>query len=321
MNLANLTATIRMTTNTKRRLIVVVGATASGKTDLSIDLARRYNAPILSTDSRQVYKGLPIVTAYPSAEQLQAVEHHFISELDVTQEFNCGEYEKQALERLDKLFAEHDTVVAVGGSGLYVRALCEGMDDLPEADKMLRESLVARLEAEGVESLAEELRELDPEYYEQVDRCNPARVMRALEVCLATGEQYSALRKGGRKERDFEIVKIGVDMPRDVLYERINRRVDIMMEAGLEQEASAMLPYRECNSLCTVGYSEMFDYFDGKTTREEAVELIKRNTRRYAKRQMTWFRRDAEIGWFSPAQTDKIVEYIDSRFGEYDIKS
>lgn len=321
MNLANLTATIRMTTNTKRRLIVVVGATASGKTDLSIDLARRYNAPIISTDSRQVYKGLPIGTAYPSAEQLQAVEHHFISELDVTQEFNCGEYEKQALERLDKLFAEHDTVVAVGGSGLYVRALCEGMDDLPEADKMLRESLMARLEAEGVESLAEELRELDPEYYEQVDRCNPARVMRALEVCLATGEKYSALRKGGRKERDFEIVKIGVDMPRDVLYERINRRVDIMMEAGLEQEASAVLPYRDCNSLRTVGYSEMFDYFDGKTTLEEAVDLIKRNTRRYAKRQMTWFRRDAEIGWFSPAQTDKIVEYIDSRFGESDIKS
>jgi tRNA dimethylallyltransferase len=298
-----------------------VGATASGKTDLSIVLARRYNAPIISTDSRQVYRGLPIGTAYPSDEQLKSVEHHFIGELDLTQEFNCGEYERQALERLGELFAEHDTVVAVGGSGLYVRALCEGIDDLPDVDKSLREQLMIRLATEGVESLSEELYRLDPEYYEQVDKCNPARVVRALEVCLSTGEKYSSLRKGAKKERDFEIVKIGVDMSRDVLYERINRRVDIMMEAGLEREARAVLPYRNCNSLRTVGYSEMFDFFDGKTTRDEAVELIKRNTRRYAKRQMTWFRRDADIRWFEPSQTDKIIEYIDGRFGESDIKS
>ena len=310
-----------MMTNIKRRLIVVVGATASGKTDLSIVLARRYNAPIVSTDSRQVYRGLPIGTAYPSDEQLKSVEHHFIGELDLTQEFNCGEYERQALERLGELFAEHDTVVAVGGSGLYVRALCEGIDDLPDVDKSLREQLMIRLATEGVESLSEELHRLDPEYYEQVDKCNPARVVRALEVCLSTGEKYSSLRKGAKKERDFEIVKIGVDMSRDVLYERINRRVDIMMEAGLEREARAVLPYRNCNSLRTVGYSEMFDFFDGKTTRDEAVELIKRNTRRYAKRQMTWFRRDADIRWFEPSQTDKIIEYIDGRFGESDIKS
>lgn len=308
-------------TNIKRRLIVVVGATASGKTDLSIVLARRYNAPIISTDSRQVYRGLPIGTAYPSDEQLKSVEHHFIGELDLTQEFNCGEYGRQALERLGELFAEHDTVVAVGGSGLYVRALCEGIDDLPDVDKSLREQLMIRLATEGVESLSEELHRLDPEYYEQVDKCNPARVVRALEVCLSTGEKYSSLRKGAKKERDFEIVKIGVDMSRDVLYERINRRVDIMMEAGLEREARAVLPYRNCNSLRTVGYSEMFDFFDGKTTRDEAVELIKRNTRRYAKRQMTWFRRDADIRWFEPSQTDKIIEYIDGRFGESDIKS
>ncbi len=310
-----------MMTNIKRRLIVVVGATASGKTDLSIVLARRYNAPIISTDSRQVYRGLPIGTAYPSDEQLKSVEHHFIGELDLTQEFNCGEYERQALERLGELFAEHDTVVAVGGSGLYVRALCEGIDDLPDVDKSLREQLMIRLATEGVESLSDELHRLDPEYYEQVDKCNPARVVRALEVCLSTGEKYSSLRKGAKKERDFEIVKIGVDMSRDVLYERINRRVDIMMEAGLEREARAVLPYRNCNSLRTVGYSEMFDFFDGKTTRDEAVELIKRNTRRYAKRQMTWFRRDADIRWFEPSQTDKIIEYIDGRFGESDIKS
>lgn len=300
-------------TNIKRRLIVVVGATASGKTDLSIVLARRYNAPIISTDSRQVYRGLPIGTAYPSDEQLKSVEHHFIGELDLTQEFNCGEYERQALERLGELFAEHDTVVAVGGSGLYVRALCEGIDDLPDVDKSLREQLMIRLATDGVESLSDELHRLDPEYYEQVDKCNPARVVRALEVCLSTGEKYSSLRKGAKKERDFEIVKIGVDMSRDVLYERINRRVDIMMEAGLEREARAVLPYRNCNSLRTVGYSEMFDFFDGKTTRDEAVELIKRNTRRYAKRQMTWFRRDKAIQWFTKPTSAEVIAYLEQQ--------
>ena len=307
--------TIHTTMNTKRRLIVIVGATASGKTDMSIALARRYNAPIISTDSRQVYRGLPIGTAQPTAEQLAEVEHHFIANLDIDQPFNCGEYEKQALQLLDALFEKHQTVVAVGGSGLYIKALCDGMDDLPEADEALRQQLVSRLEAEGVAALAEELQRLDPEYYEVVDRNNPARVLRALEVCLSSGRKYSEMRCGERKERNFEIVKVGVDMPRDLLYERINRRVDIMMEMGLEAEARAMLPHRHHNSLRTVGYSEMFDYFDGLTTREEAVELIKRNTRRYAKRQLTWFRRDAEVRWFSPQQFDAIVEYIDSQFG------
>jgi tRNA dimethylallyltransferase len=303
------------TTNTKRRLIVVVGATASGKTDLSIALARYYNAPIISTDSRQIFRGLPIGTAQPTKEQLAEVEHHFIAERDVTQDFNCGEYEKEALARLDLLFTKHDTVVAVGGSGLYVRALCEGMDDLPEADELLRAELMARLDTEGVEALAEQLRTLDPEYYEVVDRSNPARVMRAVEVCLSSGKKYSDMRCGERKHRDFEIVKVGVDMARDVLYERINRRVDIMVEMGLEAEARAMLPYRNCNSLRTVGYSEMFDYFDGKISLDEAIELIKRNSRRYAKRQLTWFRRDNEIRWFAPSETDKIFEYIDTQFG------
>ncbi|MBQ9138896.1 MAG: tRNA (adenosine(37)-N6)-dimethylallyltransferase MiaA [Alistipes sp.] len=302
--------------STKRRLIVVVGPTASGKTDLSIALARHYNAPVLSTDSRQVYKGLVIGTAYPSEEQLQAVEHHFIGEKDLTQEFNCGEYEKQALERLNMLFDSHDTVVAVGGSGLYIRALCEGMDDLPEADAPLREMLAERLESEGVAALAEQLRELDPEYYEVVDRNNPARVMRALEVCISSGRKYSELRGGERKERDFQIVKVGVDMPREVLYDRINRRVDMMVAAGLEAEARAVLPYRYCNSLRTVGYAEMFDYFDGKISFVEAVELIKRNSRRYAKRQMTWFRRDSQIAWFKASEYEQIVKYIDAQFGE-----
>ena len=308
-------ATITMMTSTKR-LIVVVGATASGKTDLSIALARYYNAPILSTDSRQVFKGLPIGTAYPSEEQLQLVEHHFIGELELTDNFNCGEYEKQALERLETLFAKSDTVVAVGGSGLYIRALCEGMDSLPEADDALRTELSGRLQKDGVAALAEQLKELDPEYYQVVDRQNPARVMRALEVCLTSGCKYSSLRKAEKKSRDFQIVKVGITMPRELLYERINRRVDIMVASGLEAEARAVLPYRDCNSLKTVGYAEMFDYFDGKISFEEAVELIKRNSRRYAKRQITWFGRDAEIQWFEGGELEQIVKYIDSQFGE-----
>ena len=305
-----------MTMSTKRQLIVVVGPTASGKTDLSIALARHYNAPIISTDSRQVYKGLPIGTAYPTVAQLQAVEHHFIAELELTEEFNCGEYEQRALERLETLFETHDTVVAVGGSGLYVRALCEGMDNLPQADVQLRESLMERLQNDGVKALAEQLKELDPEYYAVVDRHNPARVMRALEVCITSGCKYSDLRKGERKERDFQIVKVGVTMPREELYDRVNRRVDLMIDAGLEAEARAVLPYRHCNSLKTVGYAEMFDYFDGLITLEQAVELIKRNTRHYAKRQLTWFRRDADVEWFNPADKEQIIKYIDSRFGE-----
>ena len=313
-------ATITMTMNTKR-LIVVVGATASGKTDLSISLARNYNAPIISTDSRQVFKGLPIGTAYPSQEQLRAVEHHFIGERELTENFNCGEYEKQALERLETLFTKHDTVVAVGGSGLYIRALCEGMDELPEADETLRAELAERLENEGLESLLVQLKELDPEFYEVVDRQNPARVTRALEVCLTSGCKYSQLRKSERKARDFQIVKIGITMPREELYDRINRRVDIMINAGLEAEARAVLPYRDCNSLRTVGYSEMFDYFDGKITFDEAVELIKRNSRRYAKRQTTWFGRDNDIVWFNRGEEEQIIKYIDSQFGESDINS
>lgn len=298
--------------STDPRLIVVVGATGSGKTDLSIRLAQHYGAPVVSTDSRQIYRGLPIGTAQPTDVQLQAAEHYFISSHDITQNFNCGEYEVQALALLERLFAKHGTVVAVGGSGLYVRALCEGMDDLPQADEQLRAQLTERMEREGVAALAEELRRLDPEYYGQVDRSNPARVQRALEVCLQTGRPYSQQRLGVRRERPFRIVKVGVDMPREVLYGRIDRRVDAMMEAGLEQEARAVYPFRHLNSLQTVGYKELFEWFDGAISREQAVELIKRNTRRYAKRQLTWFRRDAEIGWFAPDDFDRIVEYIES---------
>lgn len=294
-----------------KRLLVVVGPTGSGKTDLSIRLARHYGAPILSTDSRQVYRGMPIGTAQPSEAQLEAAEHHFIASHNIEDDLSCGEYEMQALERLKELFERHDYVIAVGGSGLYVRALCEGMDDLPRADASLRAKLSAQLAEEGVEALAERLRLLDPVYYERVDRNNPARVVRALEVCLQTGRPYSELRTGRRRKRDFETVKIGVDLPREVLYGRIDRRVDAMMAAGLEAEARTLYPFRELNALQTVGYRELFDHFDGRTTLDEAVELIKRNSRRYAKRQLTWFRRDAEVRWFAPDDDRSIIEYVD----------
>ncbi|MBR4952459.1 MAG: tRNA (adenosine(37)-N6)-dimethylallyltransferase MiaA [Alistipes sp.] len=294
-------------------LIVVVGPTGSGKTSLAVALARHYSAPIISTDSRQFYRGLPIGTAQPTAEELSLAEHHFIADRDVDDDFNSGRYEHEALARLDELFKRHDVVIAVGGSGLYIQALCEGMDNLPEANDELRQSLKQRLESEGVESLFEELRRLDPVYAEVVDRHNPARIMRALEVCITSGKPYSHQRKGERQQRPFRIVKIGTDLPRDVLYERINLRVDMMISEGLEAEARAMLPKRELNSLQTVGYREMFDYFDGRCSLDEAIELIKRNSRRYAKRQLTWFRRDAEVAWFSPHDIEPIISHIDTK--------
>ena len=306
-------ATTHTTMNTNKTLIVIVGPTGSGKTDLSIRVAEHYACPIISTDSRQFYRGIPIGTAQPESEQLERVEHHFIASHELTDDFNCGAYEVAALERLEELFAANDYVVAVGGSGLYVKALTEGMDDLPEVEPALREELSQRLKDEGLEALAEQLRELDPAFYEVVDRKNPARVLRALEVCISTGKPYSSLRTGVKRQRPFNIVKIGVNMDRAVLYERIDRRVDIMVEMGLEQEARDVYHLRHLNSLQTVGYREMFDYFDGTVSREEAIDLIKRNSRRYAKRQLTWFGRDDEIKWFLPSETEKIVEYIDSK--------
>lgn len=303
-----------MTTNIDRpTLIVVAGPTGSGKTDLSIRLAQHYAAPILSTDSRQMYIGMPIGTAQPTPEQLRSVEHHFIADRTPDSEFNCGQYEIEALARLEELFARHRYVVAVGGSGLYIQALCEGMDELPQADDDLRRELRRRLEQEGLQSLVAQLRELDLQCCSTIDLCNPARVMRALEVCLLSGRPCSEQRVGHRRERPFRIVKIGTEIDRPTLYERIDRRVDQMIADGLEQEVESMLPFRHCNALQTVGYRELFAYIDGKCTREEAIELIKRNSRRYAKRQMTWFRRDAEIAWFAPTDTEAIIEYIDRK--------
>ena len=307
-------ATMATTMSSKRgTLVVVVGPTGSGKSALAVKLATHLNAPIISTDSRQVFRGMPIGTAQPTADEQAAAKHYFIADREVEDDFNCGKYELEALALLDELFAESEYVVAVGGSGLYVQALCEGMDDLPDADPALRESLKQRLESEGLDSLVAELRRLDAKYAEEVDVCNPARVMRALEVCLATGRPYSEQRKGVTAERPFHIIKIGTDMPRDVLYDRINRRVDMMVEEGLEAEARSMYPKRHLNALQTVGYRELFEYFDGNCTFEEAVELVKRNSRRYAKRQLTWFRRDENTAWFHPNDLEAILEYISSK--------
>lgn len=286
-----------MTNTNKPLLIVVVGPTGSGKTDLAVELARAYGTEIISTDSRQFYRHMAIGTAQPDEGQLRAVVHHLIADREPTDEFSAGAYEREALQRLEQVFATHDVAVAVGGSGLYIDALCNGFDALPCDTSEVRAQLMQRLADEGLESLVDELRERDEPFWEVVDRHNPARVIRALEVCIASGKPYSEQRTAPRHPRPFEVVKIGLDWPREELYERINLRVEKMMEAGLEQEARELLPLRHLNALQTVGYKEMFEYFDGSISREEAVELIKRNSRRYAKRQMTWFRRDSSIHW------------------------
>lgn len=295
-----------------KTLVVVLGATATGKTDLSIEIAERFSAPVLSCDSRQFYREIPIGTAAPTPEQQARVPHYFIATRSVTDFYSCGRYEEEALELLDRLFVSHDVVVMVGGSGLYIDAVCNGIDDIPATNEVLRSELQRRLEVEGLDNLLGELERRDPEYYEQVDRCNHKRVIRALEVCIETGGTYTELRKGEGKQRPFRIVKVGVTMPRDELYRRINLRVDLMLQEGLEEEARRMFPLREHNALQTVGYKEMFDYFEGTTTFDEAVELIKRNSRRYAKRQITWFGRDKNIAWFGRDDADQIVKFIQS---------
>lgn len=293
-------------------LIVIAGPTGSGKSALAVRIAQHYNAPIISTDSRQFYRGLAIGTAQPTKEELAAAKHYFIADREVEDDFNSGKYETEALRLLDELFKDNEYVVAVGGSGLYIQALCDGMDAMPEANDEVRQQLKERLQNEGLAVLADELRQRDPEYYDRVDRSNPARVMRALEVCIVTGRTYTEQRSGEKAERSFNIIKIATDMPRDILYDRINRRVDMMVAEGLVEEARRVYHKRHLNALQTVGYREMFDYFDGITTLDEAIELIKRNSRHYAKRQMTWFRRDTQFSWFAPSDLDTIIAHIDS---------
>lgn len=282
---------------TDKTLVVIVGATATGKTDLSIAMAQDYHSEILSADSRQFYREMPIGTAAPTPDQLQAVPHHFIATRSITEEYSCGRYEVDALALLEQLFHTHDTLFLVGGSGLYIDAICNGMDAMPETDPALRELLTTVARNEGLEPLCSQLQELDPAYYAVVDRSNPQRVIRALEICIQTGRPYSEVRSGAIKQRPFRIIKLGIRYPREILYDRINRRVELMVEAGLEQEARTLYPLRHLNALQTVGYREWFDYFEGKYDRQTAIELIQRNSRRYAKRQETWFRRDLAIHW------------------------
>ena len=294
-------------------LIVLVGPTAIGKTSASIHIAEAFNCPIVSADSRQFFKEMSIGTAKPSAEEMQGIPHYFIDSHSITDEFNVGKYEVEAIALLDTLFKTNDTVILVGGSGLYIDAICKGFDELPEADVEVRNKINSLLEEKGIEALQELLKELDPEYFSKVDLQNPQRMSRALEVCLTTDEPYSALRKGNIKKRDFNIIKIGLNTDREILYERINKRVDEMMQHGLLEEVKKLLPQKHLNALKTVGYNELFDFLENKIDLNTAVDAIKQNTRKFAKRQLTWFRRDTEIKWFEPNQIKEIVTYLNTK--------
>ena len=294
----------------KKTLFVIVGPTAIGKTATAIRIAQELGTEILSCDSRQFYKELNIGVARPSDEELAAVKHHFIANLSIHDNYNASMYEHDALALLDDLFATHDTAVAVGGSGLYVDALCQGITEMPDPDPEIRAELKKRLQDEGIESLRSQLRLLDPEYYEQTDIANPLRIVRGLEMYLTTGRPFSQIRKSEIKNRPFDIVKIGLTCPRDELYSRINLRVDEMVRNGLEEEARNLLPFRQLNALNTVGYKELFDYFDDKITLEQAIADIKTHTRRYAKRQITWLQRYSDIQWFDRKNLLNILQVI-----------
>ncbi|NMH29112.1 tRNA (adenosine(37)-N6)-dimethylallyltransferase MiaA [Flavobacterium silvaticum] len=294
----------------KKYLITIVGPTAIGKTALSIRLAHEFDCEILSCDSRQFYKEMTIGTAVPDAEELAAATHHFIHNKSITDEYSVGDFEKEAIALLDHLFTKRNVAIMVGGSGLYVDAVLKGFDEFPEIDKVIREEITKQFEQHGISWLQNEVGSKDPEYYQSVDRQNPQRLMRALEVCIGTGLPYSSFRNRKKNTRNFESIVIGLDTNRDVLYDRINSRVDIMMREGLLAEAESMLPYRNYNALQTVGYRELFDYFDGKTSLETAIEEIKKNTRRFAKRQLTWFRKNPDVNWFDIGLDEEIVKFI-----------
>lgn len=281
-----------------RRLLIILGPTAVGKTDYSISKALEYGSPVISCDSRQIFMNVSIGTAVPSASQLAAVKHYFIQTVPVTQAYTAGDYELDAVALAERLFEEgHETLVMTGGSMFYIDAVCNGLDNLPDGDPGLRVELWKRLGEEGVETLAEELRSKDPLTYSQIDIRNSQRVIRALEVCIVSGRPFSSFKTGGRRSRSFQIEKVGLTRPREELYSRIDRRVLNMMDEGLVEEARSLLPYRNCQALQTVGYKEVFEYLDNKIPLEEAVRLIQRNTRHYAKKQLTWWRRDPDIKW------------------------
>ena len=279
-----------------KKLIVILGPTAVGKTAHAIQLARTLGTEIISADSRQIFKELNIGAARPSEDELREVKHHFIASVSIHDEYSAGRFEREALEKLHELFTQYDTVVCCGGSMMYVDALVNGFDDLP-SDKTVREHWSKRFVEEGIEALQRELEEKDPDYYTQVDIHNPHRLIRALEVCTVSGVPYSSLRNASGSQRNFTVEKIGLEMPRERLYDRINNRVLRMMEDGLLQEARELHPFKELQALNTVGYKELFDYFDGACSVEEAVQKIQQHTRNFAKRQLTWWRRDAQITW------------------------
>ncbi|GIV33395.1 MAG: tRNA dimethylallyltransferase 1 [Chitinophagales bacterium] len=297
-----------------RVLITIVGPTASGKTDLAAAIARYYQTEIISADSRQVYKELNIGVARPDPQLLAEIKHHFIASHSVLDDFNAGKFEIAAIAVLEQVFRNHPVAVMVGGSGLYIKAVCEGLDEIP-ADSRVRKILQQELKSRGLPALVDKLRSVDPAYCSVADLANPRRVLRALEVALSTGRPYSSFRQGHRKSRNFRIIKIGLALPRNELYTRIQQRVDEMMKKGLLEECRKLLHYKEIPALQTVGYKELFDYLEGKTSLPDAVENIKQNTRNFAKRQMTWFRKDAGIRWFNPEQPQVILWYLDNLLG------
>jgi len=296
-----------------KNLIVVVGPTAIGKTALAIKLANHFSTEIISADSRQFFREMEIGTAKPSAAELAAAPHHFINSHSINTLFSTGDFEIEALKLTEKLFKSHDQLVMVGGSGLYINAVCNGMDELPEIDLNIREQLKELYAEKGLEEIKWQLANVDPELFAKVDQGNPQRMIRGLEFFLSTGTKLSAYQTNSKKERPFNMVKIGLNIERAQLYQRINHRVDQMMEAGLLEEVGQLLPYKHLNALNTVGYTELFNYLEGKVTLEEAVSAIKQNTRRFAKRQLTWFRKDPETRWFGPEEYPAIQEYIQAQ--------
>ena len=296
-----------------KTLIVVAGPTGIGKTTVGIELARHFHSEIVSADSRQIFRELKTGTAVPSENELALVKHHFIQSHSIHEPYNASRYETEAIELLENLFQKHDILFLVGGSMLYIDAVCKGIDEMPDADPEIRNSLKLRFEQEGIENLRRQLKKLDPEYYSTVDLRNPVRLIHALEICLMTGKPYSSFRSNPNKKRSFDILKIGLDCNRELLHQRINNRVDKMVEEGLEQEARSVYPLNHLTALNTVGYREWFSFFDGDISREKAIELIKRNSRHYARKQLTWFRNDPLMNWFETGQVDEIIALIETR--------
>ena len=292
-------------------MIVLLGPTGVGKTDISINLARHLNCEIISADSRQFFTEMRIGTAVPSELQLETIKHHFIRFLSIKDYYSSSLFERDVLNLLPAVFSKKNVILMSGGSGMYIDAVCEGIDDIPDVDPLVRNKFIAKYYQEGIEGLRAKLKLLDPEHYSKVDLKNYKRIIRALEICETAGRPYSSFLKKQKRERDFGIIKIGIERPREELYQRINRRVDDMIAMGLEDEARQLYDFRNLNALNSVGYKEFFDVFDGKISREKAIDLIKRNSRRYAKRQMTWWSKDKEIKWFKPEPVRDIITYIE----------